>query len=138
MQEDYSCGVIPYRVTDGRREFLLIQHHAGHWAFPKGHPEGDESPFETAQRELREETGLDGAQAQPAPAFEESYVFAKPSGKQVHKRVTYYLCEVDAQAAVQMQPEEIADHAWGDEAATRQRLTFDEGRSLFDQVLAYL
>ena len=51
MIEDFSCGVIPYRVVDGTRQFLLIQHKAGHWAFPKGHPEAGETNLQTARRE---------------------------------------------------------------------------------------
>lgn len=38
---------------------LLVQgRKSGKWSFPKGHPLEDESPFECAQRELIEETGL--------------------------------------------------------------------------------
>lgn len=41
------------------REILLIRHvNGGHWAFPKGHMEGNETESETALREIREETGL--------------------------------------------------------------------------------
>lgn len=138
MKQDYSCGVIPYRDTGGRREFLLIQHLAGHWSFPKGHPEDDESPLDTASREFHEETGIAGCMIRPAPAFEESYTFTKRSGKRVLKRVTFYLGAVEASATVRVQPEEIADHAWGDAESTRQQLTFDAGRALFDEVLAFL
>ena len=42
------------------RLFLLIQHQAGHWAFPKGHANPGESPAETARREFAEETGYIG------------------------------------------------------------------------------
>ena len=38
---------------------LLVQgRKSGKWSFPKGHPLEDETPFECAQRELIEETGL--------------------------------------------------------------------------------
>lgn len=138
MKQDYSCGVIPYRLNNGRREFLLIQHLAGHWSFPKGHPEDSESPLQAAEREFREETGISGCKVQATPAFEESYSFVKRSGKQVRKRVTYYLGAVDVSAAVRVQPEEIADHMWADAASTRLQITFEEGRSLFDEVVSYL
>ena len=138
MKNDYSCGIIPYRVVDGRREFLLVQHLAGHWAFPKGHPDDGESPLDTARRELLEETGIEAKDAVASPAFEENYKFTKRSGKKVRKRVTYYLCEVASDAAVSVQEEEIADHCWGDAVCTRQQITFEEGRALFDEVSAYL
>lgn len=138
MKNDYSCGMIPYRVVDGRREYLLVQHLAGHWSFPKGHPEEGESPLATARRELAEETGLVPAETLESPAFEESYKFTKGSGKKVRKKVTYYLCVIAPDAAVSVQPEEIGDHAWGGAAQTRGRLTFEEGRALLDQVEQFL
>ncbi|MEM9883757.1 MAG: NUDIX domain-containing protein [Planctomycetota bacterium] len=137
---DHSCGVIPYRVVDGRRQFLLIQHRAGHWAFPKGHPEGDESPIDTARRELREETGLAGVALVASPAFEEHYAFTKRSGVRVEKTVTYYLGEVpcDGSDGVVLQEKEVSDAAWCDEAAAYERMSFDEGRRLLDEVLGWL
>ena len=136
--EDFSCGVIPWRVVDGQREFLLIQHNAGHWAFPKGHPEKDETYLETAQRELKEETGLTPAELDADHPFEENYQFTKRSGKEVNKRVVYYVGTVDAGQAIQTQASEVSDFAWGNAEQTRERMTFNEGRKLFDEVLAYL
>lgn len=137
MKNDYSCGVVPYRVVDGRREYLLVRHHAGHWAFPKGHPDDGETPLDTAAREFREETGITTGQPLASPAFEEQYVFIKRSGKKVRKRVTYYLCEVEPTSEVVVQPEEIVEYAWDGAAGTRRRITFEEGRELFDEVEAY-
>ena len=137
LPTDYSCGVIPVRREHGRRFYLLVQHRAGHWSFPKGHPEGDETPNETAARELREETGLDDVELLLSPAFEEIYTFTKRSGKRVLKHVTYFLGLVDT-ADVTVQAEEVSDFAWGDAAATAATLTFDEGRALLDEVERFL
>ena len=55
-----SCGFVLFNSD----EFLLIQHPTksngddGHWDFPKGHVEGNETELETAKRELIEETGI--------------------------------------------------------------------------------
>ena len=38
--------------------YLLARHNGGHWSFPKGHVEKNETEKETALREIREETGL--------------------------------------------------------------------------------
>ena len=54
-----SCGVLPYRMADGRREYLLVyEQFSKCWSLPKGHMEPGEQEIDTARRELYEETGL--------------------------------------------------------------------------------
>ena len=56
MMSKQSCGVI-LRDADGR--FLFVKSNKSNkWGFPKGCPEGDELPYQTAERETLEETGL--------------------------------------------------------------------------------
>lgn len=54
-----SCGVLPYRIVDGQREYLIVfEQFSQCWSLPKGHMEAGETEAETALRELWEETGL--------------------------------------------------------------------------------
>lgn len=54
-----SCGVLPYRMVGGQREFLIVfEQFSQCWSLPKGHMEAGETEMETALRELFEETGL--------------------------------------------------------------------------------
>ena len=54
-----SCGVLPWRENQGRREYLLVfESFSKCWSLPKGHMEAGETEEETALRELQEETGL--------------------------------------------------------------------------------
>lgn len=54
-----SCGVLPWRETDGQTEYLLVfEQFSQCWSLPKGHMEAGETEVQTAQRELFEETGL--------------------------------------------------------------------------------
>lgn len=54
-----SCGVLPYRIVDGRKEFLIVfESFSQCWSLPKGHMEPGETEQDTALRELYEETGL--------------------------------------------------------------------------------
>lgn len=54
-----SCGVLPYRITEAGREYLIVfEQHSQCWSLPKGHMEPGETEQQTALRELFEETGL--------------------------------------------------------------------------------
>lgn len=54
-----SCGVLPYRMVDGQKEYLIVyEHFSKCWSLPKGHMEAGETEAQTALRELYEETGL--------------------------------------------------------------------------------
>ncbi len=71
---DSSFGIIPLRKNvNDVWEVLLIQNRRGsHWSFPKGHAEGDETPFQAANREFQEETGLTIVELLfPTPLIEE-------------------------------------------------------------------
>lgn len=57
-EEEKSCGAVIYQERPEGRRYLLAQHGASHWSFPKGHVEGSEREVETAAREILEETGL--------------------------------------------------------------------------------
>ena len=116
MKTDFACGLIPFRVRAGVREWLLIQHQAGHWAFPKGHPEADETDLQAAVREVREETGLQAGRdvrvLEDLGMLEEGYVIEKKSGKQIDKTVRYWLAEQISDAAVVVQEEELLAFEW--------------------------
>lgn len=133
---DASCGVVPVHVEDGTRRYLLIQHHAGHWGFPKGHPNKGETPVEAARRELAEETGIAEAELLEAPVFEERYYF-RVKDVLVRKTVTYFIGLV-ADPAVTPQEEEIADYAWGTFDETMARLSFKEGKRILKEAEAAL
>ncbi len=59
-RERFAAGIVPVRWIDGAPRLLVLRAYRL-WDFPKGEVEGDEVPLETALRELREESGLEGA-----------------------------------------------------------------------------
>ena len=58
VRETTAGGIVWRRNTAGEVEILLLQDIKGRWSIPKGHIEEGESPKETAEREITEETGL--------------------------------------------------------------------------------
>lgn len=54
MKYEKSCGAVIFNND----KVLLIKSVKGHWSFPKGHVEGNETEIETAYREILEETNL--------------------------------------------------------------------------------
>ncbi len=59
VHETTSGGVVFRRnAKTNQVEILLIQDAKNRWTIPKGHVEEGEEPKQTAEREIREETGL--------------------------------------------------------------------------------
>jgi diadenosine hexaphosphate hydrolase (ATP-forming) len=58
VREPTAGGIVYRRSKKGDVEILLIQDSKGRWTIPKGHIEEGETARQTAEREIREETGL--------------------------------------------------------------------------------
>lgn len=128
--------MIPVRLQNGHYLFLLVQHHAGHWAFPKGHAEKGESDAEAAMRELREETGIAKAMLLEDISLTETYFF-KRGGQTVAKTVRYFLGLVKVRN-VHIQAAEIKDYKWASFEKASALMTFSESQRLLNEANAYL
>lgn len=135
IRYEHSYGIIPLKKDGHVWNVLLVQLHAGHWGFPKGHPDPEERPFETAERELFEETGLNIKKLLTNDTLEESYHF-KAGGALVHKKVTYYIAHVEGQ--VKSMEEEIKDLKWVPLMEAHKHVTFDQAKNICLQVAKFM
>ena len=131
MLHEKSCGAIVYRRFHGNVEILLIKHvNSGHWSFPKGHVEGDETELETARREIKEETGLDVILDQ---TFRETVSYSPRRDTQ--KIVVYFLALARNYDFVP-QEEEIAEIRWVDIVRATRMLTYENDKTIVNKARA--
>ncbi|MDD3430119.1 MAG: NUDIX domain-containing protein [Oscillospiraceae bacterium] len=133
MKYEKSCGAVCFLKTGKDLRVLLVCHkYGGHWAYPKGHVEKDETEEETAHREVLEETGIP-IKIIPGLRRISSYSPAK----NVIKEVVYFVAEA-LEEAVTPQPEEIraAEFVKVEDAA--KRLTYAADRELLKSAKLFL
>ncbi|CAF3411106.1 unnamed protein product [Rotaria socialis] len=94
MTKRPSAGFIVFRRLEKNLiEYLLLQASTGkqHWTPPKGRLEAGESPLQAAERETKEEAGLDKNDLEYYKQFQETIAY--DSEGQL-KNVFYYLASV--------------------------------------------
>lgn len=125
MPYEKSCGAIVFRKYHGNTELLLIKHTAGgHWSFPKGHVEQDETEEQTALREIKEETSID---VEICPGFREVVTYSPK--RDVMKDVIYFLGKAKNYNYVP-QESEIAQVQWVEINLAHSFLTYDNDKQL--------
>lgn len=134
--QEKSVGIIPLFREGHAYQVLLVQHQAGHWGFPKGHPHADESEQETACRELLEETAIDDYTFMDGVSFSESYTFTK-KGENHEKTVVYFLAWVNSKK-VEIREEELKDYRWVSYSEAMDLITYAQSRDLLQEVDQYL
>jgi len=101
-----SCGVLPYRIENGQRQFLLVfETFSKCWSIPKGHVEAGETDMQTAIRELYEETGLTANLD-----ISQSASIEYPISSFARKEVVFYLGQVIGEPTVR--EGEIDKYKW--------------------------
>ncbi|MEM3833118.1 MAG: bis(5'-nucleosyl)-tetraphosphatase [Thermoprotei archaeon] len=135
LLEEISAGVVVFRKENSTRKYLLLNYPAGHWDFPKGGIDSNETPKETAIREVREETGITDLKF--VTGFEErvSYFYRK-HGKTVHKEVIYFLAETK-QEVVSLSWEHMG-YVWLIFNDAYKKLTFKTSKDILKKAENYL
>jgi len=133
MKREKSCGAVVYRYNNDVLEVLLIRHRfGGHWSFPKGHVEDGENEFQTALREVKEETNLS---IRLREGFRESVeYFPKPY---IKKQVVYFL-GLSLGDTAKRQEEEISELRWVPIDDAERMVSFANDKNLISRSREYL
>lgn len=124
MKYEKSCGAVIYRINDKEKEYLLVKNKKGnakgHWGFPKGHVEPGENEYQTAAREIFEETGL-------SVVFYGNVrkVSSYSPSDGVEKDAVYFLATPKNGCDITLQQSEIAEFKWCTFEEAEKLLTFD-------------
>lgn len=134
MPREISAGVIVFRRTP-QPHYLLLHYESGHWDFPKGHIEPGEGAKETAERELKEETGISGVRF--VDGYRETLrYFFRQKGVGIFKIVVYFLAETE-QPDVTLSSEHVG-FEWLPYEDALSRLTFKNSRDLLVKAHEYI
>jgi 8-oxo-dGTP pyrophosphatase MutT (NUDIX family) len=105
---EFSSGGVVVRPMQGRPFVAVVRVRDDVLALPKGHPTGNESPAEAAQREVREETGLETELVEKLGDIRYWYV---RGGQRVMKNVAFFLFRYRS-GSVEDHDHEVEEALW--------------------------
>ena len=133
MRYEKSCGAVIFRKAEEGWSVLLIRHTKGrHISFPKGHVEPGETESQTAEREIREETGLKVRVDRRFRA--ENRYNIRPD---IQKLVVIFAATTDQETLIP-QPEEIAEAFWLSVEDAAARLTYERDRKIMRDAFEHI
>lgn len=104
LQYEKSCGAVVYCRMENEIKYLLACENNGYWVFPKGHMEVGESEYDTAWREVKEETGLDVTFVEGFRVMDE-HSLAREGRPNTIKQTVYFLATYEKQMYTRQETE---------------------------------
>ena len=137
IKRQVSSGGVIYRKQERRCEVALILRSTKKgkkvWCLPKGLMQETESPEETARREVREETGLEGKVNEKLGEIQ--YIFYSPEEhSRIQKTVHFFLMEY-LQGSVADHDSEVEEARWFPIETAIDLLTFETERDIVKKAL---
>jgi|TARA_Y100000310_G_scaffold124950_2_gene123786 8-oxo-dGTP pyrophosphatase MutT (NUDIX family) len=135
MHKQKSCGAVVFKRQNNSVKYLLLHYEEGHWDFPKGKQEKDETEQQTAKREIKEETGITDIIF--IKDFKESmnYVF-RYDDKVIYKEVIFFLAETSTEE-INLSHEHIG-YVWMTFENTFSKLTFKNAKTILTKANQFL
>ncbi len=137
---EHSFGIIPLRLNPDATSsplVLLIRQKTRRsglqWCLPKGHPEANETPLQSAIRELKEETGLAIVKCLSGEPIREQY--HNPE-RGTFKENCFWMAFVEG--TVMVQDSEVADFEWVPIHDAAAKVTFHESAQTLREAIRRL
>jgi len=135
MREQKSAGIVLFRNTSNKNEFLLLNYPQGHWDFIKGKVEQGETPYETASRETKEETGISDIEF--IDGFEESVEYDfRFKNEDIHKKVIFFLAKTNEKKI--SLSHEHNDFVWLEYDDALKKTTFRNAKNVLSKTNEFL
>jgi 8-oxo-dGTP pyrophosphatase MutT (NUDIX family) len=135
-----SSGGVIFREREERVEVALISHHNQRgkivWCLPKGTVEREETLEETARREIREETGLEGKIIERIGEIQ-YWFFSKEDQARIFKTVHFYLLEY-LRGSEKDHNDEVEEARWVPVQDALGMLTHNSERGILEKAGRYL
>jgi 8-oxo-dGTP pyrophosphatase MutT (NUDIX family) len=126
MIREFSAGGVVLRRMQGQPFVAVVRVRDEILALPKGHPDGNESAAEAAQREVREETGLEAELVERLGDVKYWYV---RGGERVMKIVAFFLFRYRA-GSVADHDHEVEEALWIPLEEAPKRLAYKGEREM--------
>ncbi|HEY8407476.1 MAG TPA: NUDIX domain-containing protein [Gaiellaceae bacterium] len=142
MEREFSAGGVLVKRIKGRPHLAAIRPQGkpdGVWALPKGNLDPGERPAETAVREVREETGVEGRLVEKLGDVK--YTYTRRSGVRVFKVVSFYLLTAGRGRIGEIEERmriEVADVRWLPLDEAPRLLAYGGERRMAKEALARL
>jgi bis(5'-nucleosidyl)-tetraphosphatase len=114
---------------------LLLHYRSGHWDFPKGNIESNETEIQTATRELREETDITKFRLMPNFRYRLGYKYTKKS-KLISKQVILFLASTKVKK-VKISNEHIG-YKWTGSNSSVDQLTYSNAKNALLYAINFL